>query len=505
MKKSILYMALSAVMLPACINLDETLYSSIGSDEWYTTEEECVLAMGSAYANLQYRGTSLWGWLGLECLTTDEAVVPIHDEGGYLDNDGIWIQLHEHYFTPNQDPVNASWEVCFGTVSSCNQIIYQIENSPVSFEGKESMIAELRTLRAFVLYKALDLFGNIPIVLDFEDTSLPEQLTRTEAFGIIEKELCESYPLLQSQPTSQNYGRCTKAVAFSILAKMYINAEKWTGNNRYEDAVAMCDSIIKLNYYSLEEDYYKNFCIDNSSSREMIFALPYDRLMGDFGFQMHMYTLHWALRDKYNITADVWNGLCMTESMYDSFDDADLRKKGWLIGPQYNNDGTPVMGYKHGPLVFDKHISSIRNTPEGEGVRCFKWEMNEGLKGWETMDNDFALFRYADILLLKAEALMRKAGVSVSSDKEVLDCVNQVRARAFGNEDHNYDEITLDELLAERGRELAFEEHRRQDLIRFGKYGDAWDFKEPSDRNKELFPIPSSALNANPNLKQNPL
>lgn len=432
MKRSVIIsMALSFLMLPGCINLDEKLYSSIGSDEWYSSEEECVLAMGSAYANLQYRGTSLWGWLGLECLTADEAVIPIHDEGGWLDNDGIWIQLHQHNFTPNQDPINASWEVCFGTVSKCNQIIYQIGNSPVEFDGKESMIAELRTLRAFVLYKALDLFGNIPIVLDFTDTRLPEQLTRKEAFKIIEKELLESCPLLQEKPSAENYGRCTQAVAYAILAKMYINAEKWIGEDRYEDADKMCDAIIGPGYYDLEKDYYKNFCIENNTSRELIFTLPYDRLMGDFGFQMHQYTLHWALRDKYNISSDVWNGICMTESMYDSFDDADTRRKGWLTGPQYYNDGTPVYGYKHGPLVFSKHISSITNTPEGEGVRCFKWEMNEGLKGWETMDNDFAFLRYADILLLKTEAMMRKDDLSETSDEDILRYVNRVRERAF--------------------------------------------------------------------------
>jgi len=231
--------------------------------------------------------------------------------------------------------------------------------------------------------------------------------------------------------------------------------------------------------------------------------MPLDRIINDFGFQMHMYTLHWALRDKYEMGAQVWNGLCMTEAMYDSFDPADKRKEGWEIGPQYNANGDPVYGYEGGQLTFTKKITNLDWSPEGEGVRCFKWEMNKGLTGWQTMDNDFSIFRYADILLMKAEAIMRHNGSTSSSNETVLNLANQVRKRAFGNESHNYTVITLDELLAERGRELAFEEFRRQDLIRFGKWCVAWEFKPESQLYTELFPIPNNALNANPNLKQN--
>ncbi len=490
----------------SCTKLNEKLYSSINANEWYSTENECLLAMGGAYAGLRYRGTSLWGWLGLEVVPTDEAVIPVHTNGSYLDNNGLWRDLLKHNFSSNQDPMSASWEICFNTVANCNQIIYQIENSPAQFEGKAGMIAELRTLRAFTLYKAIDLFGNIPIVLDFKNTELPKQLTRTEAFNIVEKELKESYPLLQASPSKMYYGRCIRPVAFAILAKMYLNAEKWTGTRRYDEATAMCDSIIKggNGSYMLEPVYSDNFKIANENSREVIFAMPYDRVIGDFGFQMHMYTLHWAQLAKYDLAGTwCWNGLCMTEKMYDSFDSTDARREGWLVGPQFYDNGDPIWGYEGGQLTFTKKITNLDASPEGEGVRCFKWEMNRGLTGWQTMDNDFSFFRYADILLMKAESIMRKNGTSNSSDANVLNLVNQVRKRAYGDDSHNYTSISLDQLLAERGRELAFEEYRRQDLIRFGKFGDPWQFKPASPAYKELFPIPNIALNANPNLKQN--
>ncbi|NOU62256.1 RagB/SusD family nutrient uptake outer membrane protein [Marinifilum caeruleilacunae] len=489
----------------ACTNLDEELFSSINSEEWYSTEHECTLAMGSAYAGLRYRGTSLWGLYGTEVVTTDEAVIPVHTNGSWLDNNGVWRNLHKHKFTPYQEAINASWEMCFNTVANCNQIIYQVRNSPAQFDGKEGMIAELRTLRAWALYKALDLFGNIPINLEFEDTSLPSQISRTEAFNIIETELLESYPLLQESPISDYYGRCIRPVAFAILAKMYLNSEKWIGHDRYEDAKIMCDSIINRGHYTLESNYSDNFIAENESSREVIWAMPHDRVIGDFGFQMHMYTLHWALLDKFDLNGTwCWNGICMTEAMYDSFSLEDNRREGWEVGPQFYFNGDPVWGYEGGQLTFTKEITNLDASPEGEGVRCFKWEMPQGLNGWETMDNDFAFFRYADILLMKAEAIMRENGNTESSDASVLNLVNQVRYRAFGNDSHNYTSITLDELLAERGRELAFEEVRRQDLIRFGKWGDEWKFKPQSEPYKELFPIPNNVLNANTNLEQNP-
>ena len=222
---------------------------------------------------------------------------------------------------------------------------------------------------------------------------------------------------------------------------------------------------------------------------------------------MHMYTLHYAQLVKYDLSGTwCWNGISMTEAMYDSYDDVDLRKSGWLEGPQFYFNGDTLWGYENGgqQLNFSKTITDLDQSPEGEGVRCFKWEMNTGLSGWETMDNDYAMFRYADILLMKAEAIMRNNGSTTSSDATVLSLVNQVRERAFGDDSQNYTSISLDELLAERGRELAFEEVRRQDLIRFGKWGDAWKFKPAhADSYKELYPLPNNAMNANPNLQQN--
>jgi starch-binding outer membrane protein, SusD/RagB family len=507
MKKiKIIFIGLLALFsVNSCTDLDETLFSTIDANEWYSTEEECLRAMGSAYASLRYRGTSLWGWLATEVLATDEAVVPLRNIGASLSNEGIWIMAQAHDFAPQLDYFWASWEVCFNTIARCNQVIYLIENSPAQFEGKPKMIAELRTLRAFVAYKALDLFGNIPLTLDFLNTDLPVQLTRAQAFQIIETELLESYPLLDPALTSTTYGRCIRPVAFTILAKMYLNAEKWIGTPRYDDAITMCDNIINSGSYILQSNYFSNFSVNNIGSKENIFVIPYDRLTG-FGFQMHMYTLPTTLLAKFNYQSTwSWNGIVAMPTFYDLYDPADLRIKSFEVGPQFDRNGNPVIGLNGTHLTFTNTVSNILGSGEGEGARCFKWEFPTGLSGWQSMDNDWSVFRYSDILMIKAEAIMRSNGGI--ANQTAVDLMNQVRQRAFGNSNHNYTvaTLTMDELLNERGRELAWEGHRRQDLIRFGKFGDAW-FEKPAwtDNHKELYPIPPMALSANPNLNQNP-
>jgi hypothetical protein len=365
------------------------------------------------------------------------------------------------------------------------------------------MIAELKVLRAFAYYMAMDLFGNIPITLSFEQTGLPEQSTRAEAFLIIEKEIKDNMDLLDEAPTPENYGRCTKPMAQAILAKMYINSQKWVGVPRWDDAIAMCDAIILPNKYSLEADYFKNFMINNENSKENIFVLPYDRRVG-WGLQLHQYTLHPAQANNFNITAPIWNGMVAKEAFYNLYSAADKRINSWMVGQQYNASGQPLTTASGAPLSFTPAINSLQAAGEVQGVRCKKWEFSRDLQQNESMASDWAFIRLADVLLLKAEAIMRKNGGVATQD--AVNEVNKVRERAFGNMANNYTiaTLTLDELLNERGRELAWEGHRRQDLIRFGKWQNPWFGKPATPVTKELYPIHNSILLANPNLTQNP-
>jgi hypothetical protein len=243
--------------------------------------------------------------------------------------------------------------------------------------------------------------------------------------------------------------------------------------------------------------------VNNTASKENIFVLPYDRQVG-WGLQMYQYTLHSSQAENYNYSSPLWNGLVVQPPFYNLYEASDKRINSWMVGQQYSPTGQALKTSMNTPLIFTSTVTSLTAAGEAEGARCQKWEFPKDLELYETQDNDWSLFRYADILLMKAEAIMRNnSGVAT---QEAVDAVNLVRERAYGNTTHDYTTatLTLDELLNERGREMAFEGHRRQDLIRFGKWEGSWFGKAAeADTHTELYPIPSTALSANSNLKQN--
>jgi hypothetical protein len=501
--KTLLIIILTILSTYSCLDLKEELYSSITTDSFYRNETECLLALGNCYASLR-QTNSLWGAYSAQVLATDEAVIPLRNAGYSLNNNGVFLSMHKHDFYPQLDLVNGPWSLYFGVAAKCNDVIFAIESAP-TFTTKQKMIAELKILRAFSYYNAMDLYGNIPVVLNFADKSLPTQKTRKEAFDIIEKELKDNYAALDAKPSAANYGRCIRPMAFMVLAKMYINAEKWTGTARYADAAIMCDSIINKAYYILEPDFFTNFKILNTGSKENIFVIPYDRTVDSWGFTHNVIGLPVSLQTKYGYNI-AWNGICAPPAFYNLYEATDKRIKSFEVGPQFYASGAPVIGLNGSQLTFTNTISNILSANEGEGARFWKYEWPTGLSGLQSMDNDWAVYRYADVLLIKAEAIMRAN--SGTATQAAVDLVNLVRQRAFGNTTGNYTTttLTLPELLNERGRELAWEGHRRQDQIRFGTFGNAWFEKAAwTDNHKELYPIPSSPLIANPNLVQNPL
>jgi len=501
--KNIFIILLAILSINSCTDLEETIYSDITTDNFYNNEQECLLAVGNVYASLR-QTNSLWGAYSAQELATDEAVIPLRNAGYSLNNNGIFLQMHWHQFTPYLNLCQGPWDLYYSVASKCNDVLGAIESSEATFDSKESLIAELKTVRAFAYYNLIDLYGNIPVVLDPSDKDLPEQLTRQEAYDLVEADLLENIDKLEAVPSSTNYGRATQTFAYMILAKMYLNSEEWLGSARYSDVVTMCNNIITSGYYSLEENYFNNFIINNMNSSENIFMIPYDRTVDSWGFVHHVIGLPASLSAKYGYNI-AWNGICAPPEFYNLFDPADSRINSFEVGPQFDFSGNPVIGIDGNQLTFTNTISNILNAGEGEGARFFKYEYPLGLQWLQSMDNDWAVYRYSDVLLMKAEAIMRQNGGVANQD--AVDLVNIVRERAFGDQSGNYTTatLTLDELLDERGRELAWEGHRRQDQIRFGTFDDAWFEKEAwTDDHKKLYPIPASPLLANPNMEQNP-
>ena len=216
---------------------------------------------------------------------------------------------------------------------------------------------------------------------------------------------------------------------------------------------------------------------------------------------MHMRTLHYLNQTTYNLGAAPWNGYATLAEFYNSFEDTDARKGTWLVGQQYTADGKPLVDDGQ-PLIFTPEIPALV-MPAGPaarraGARYKKYEIQKNNKN-NDQNNDFVIYRLADALLMRAEAQFRLGNTGPA----LLD-INRVRERGYGANYTPLAAITLDEILAERGRELAWEFHRRQDLIRFGKFNQPWQFKAASPETRNIFPIPRTQLDLNPNLKQNP-
>lgn len=499
--KHIVLAAVLAFSSQSCTDLDEELFDTVTVDNFFQADEEFIAGLGRAYTSLQGVMGGHEGTWSIQEVSSDEFIIP--QRGGDWFDGGIWLRMHRHEYTPSEPYFRNSWNQCFGGINTCNRLIFQFEqlNSP----GSEAFIAELKVLRAVFYYWLIDLFGNVPIIdrFDVPDDFAPANNTRQEVFAFIENDLKANIDNVSEVSRGAAYGRVNKWTAHAILAKLYLNAEVYTGTPRWSDAIAQCDAIINSGNFSLESNYFSNFDADNADSRENIFAIPYDRVFAT-GFNIPAMTLHYVSQNTFDLTFQPWNGYCSLAEFYNSYADNDTRKRSFLAGPQFNSDGTPALdpGAEPGdpdgkPLNFTPQLNEhFPNALRQAGVRAAKFQYVN--KATESLDNDFPVFRYADILLMKAEALLRTGNAA-----EALLLVNQVHTRA-ALAPYTADQLTLDELLAERGREMFMEAYRRSDLIRFGKYNEPWEFKPASQPFRNIFPIPLDQLDANKSLKQNP-
>lgn len=520
----------------SCIDLKEEVFSAVTAENFFKTDEEFISALGQAYTSLGGLGNHSGLW-SINEIASDEITVS-HKGGDWFDG-GVLLQLHQHEFKSDNPFFQNSWNFLFGGINTCNRLIYSFET--LDNPNSPAFIAELRALRALYYYWAMDAFGNVPIVTDFTDVEAPATKSRKEVYNFVLSELNEIIPLLKAAKDGTTYGRMTKWSALMVRMKLYLNAEVYTGTPQWALAAADASEIINSGTYSLMSSYQGNFAINNSQSTENILVYPYDKVFAR-GFNWVMMTLHIVSQSTFNLTQQPWNGYQTVEEFYNSYVDPaknpgtqgavwkglaltpstgtiDGRLSNFLVGPQVRADGSTLIdpgveptdptgknGDPNGPpLTFMPYLNEI--SPGGlrqAGARIAKYEFERG--GTDNMSNDFVIFRLSDAILSLAEARFR-----LGQTTEALALVNQIRARA-GNLDP-FTTLTEENLLAERGREMYVEMTRRQDLIRFKKYGDAWwpfaGMKRPKLVHSpgsflELFPIPEPQLLANPKLIQNP-
>ncbi|MEM1325863.1 MAG: RagB/SusD family nutrient uptake outer membrane protein [Bacteroidota bacterium] len=490
----------------SCTDLDEELFSQVTPENYFKTEEELITGLGEAYTQL-YNIGSHNNFMSCNEVSSDEIMIPQRGQDWF--DGGVWLRQHRHEWTIEEPHLNNAWNVLYGGINTCNRLIAQFEDlgNPVT----DPFIAELKVLRGLWYYWALDMFGNVPLAVDFKDTEPPATSSRADVYNFIVGQLETEVPKLSRAVDGTTYGRINYFAGQAILAKLYLNAEVFKGSAEWSKAEAACNEIINSGFYSLTSDYFENFNRENSGSSELIFAVPYDQIFAG-GFNISQMTLHYGSQDTWNLQAQPWNGYCTLQEFYNSYDDSDLRKGeygnqkvrgNFHAGPQFASDGvTPILdsgaepGDPNGePLEFTPEINEhFPNTLRQAGARVGKYEFYEG--GQPSLDNDFPIFRLGDILLMKAEALWYQDNGS----SEALALVNQIRERAGAEP---FDQLTPEDLLAERGREMFFENHRRTDLVRFGAFGNEWDFKPASEGFRNLFPIPRQQIDANPKLVQN--
>ncbi len=493
--------SLGLLFTTACTDLTPEIYSDVQKEDYFQTPAQFSTLIANAYAQLagEYGYIYREGYWSMQEYTSDEVVVPTRGTDWY--DAGVPIKMHTHTWEEDTRDVNNGWSFAFGGVTKCNNVLNNIINIMGTDESTyndaaKSGIAETKVLRAFYHLLAMDLYGNIHI--DDNEREL-QQYSRTEVFNWIEQEILDNMDKLDNRV---RYGSMTKPVAHTILAKMYLNAEVYTGTARWADAAAQCDSVIEGGYgYALNDDYFTTFKKNNVGNKEIIFPIVFDAVYAK-GNMFHLITLHYTQQEAYGFTTETWNGPCTLKSFYDSYASNDKRKAQWFTGPVMK-DGE-VIKYSNAtledaPAIIVPEVTTIQDPTAAntfEGARFIKFEIEPGIE--HHANSDFPIYRYADILLMKAEALMRlNGGVA---NQEALDAVNEVRERT-GLADYTTATLTLNELLAERGRELAWEGHRRQDLIRFGKFTTGmWEFMGTRSANRAIFPIPRWVQDDNPGI-----
>ena len=518
-KKNILslFLAGAAMVLtmPSCMNLDETVYDKLPADNFGQTETEINALVGNIHNTLKRYWPNNFFYLSENLGSM--AVTPTRRGGDWYDG-GQYYLLYTHNFNSQISVIKGSWDAATESIGACNATIDLIQKSTaLSDSQKTTKIADVRGVRAFWIYVMMDYWGNIPLLTEYSTTDkvLPNCSDRQTVFDWLVKEVTE---IADQCPTStqENYASFTQGAAYTLLAKLYLNAEAWkvnSGVNNYEKVVECCDKVMSMGYI-LEPNWKDNFSTDNNNSREAIFACSFSATDIDNSNGLHYNTLHY--KDNFAIGASFTanNGVCAQPGYVKLFPEDDPRREGsFLLGQQYDiSTGEAIYTAHNRPLNHTVDVTMVPGSEyigtnwgfveQEDGARCQKWPYTSDLTS--AMENDFHIFRLADVYLMKAEALLRGGG-SVS---EATTLVNAIRERAYGNADHNYSTVSLKEVQLERRLEFAWESMSRQDDIRFGCYTTGmWpesNCERLTNEYLELLPISQDAWQVNPNLTQNP-
>lgn len=519
-----------AAFMTSCTNLDEKVFSSVTEETYQYSVADFGPNVIGGYSPLSWNYVGTY-WQTQEltgcCIST-----PANSTG--WDDGGIYKRLQFHNWNSELGQLNDLWNNYYSGVVLCNSALNKFETGmiPASSDAEmQSGIAELKALRAYYYWILLDNFGDVPIVVGISQ-DLPSKSTRKEVFDFAVSELKEAIPNLNETQGGVMYGRINKWAAKAILANLYLNAEVYTGTPMWNECISQCDDIINSGRCQLSDEFRDSFRAEGvESSKEVLFTVIYDYSRGKTGNYLFMNSWHSELQKKFktNAAPNMAGGPKAIPQFIDTYDPRDSRiDDTWLRGQQYDADGNPlycVYDRKGEPLIFTKELPDGYYTAENEGYRFNKMEVAEGSE-W-SCSTDIPLLRYADVLMMKAECLLRtgKSGAG--------ELVTQVRRRAFrdnpeaasvsddelkGNSSYywglvenyeitsrgNTEPIEFGRMFDERCWEFVWEGCTRRDMIRFGIFSNrTWLSHTPQGDFRTVFPIPQRAVDSNPNISQN--
>ena len=505
MKNIITLAIFAALIMQSCTNVNEIVYDKYASTEFYASSKGADVALANVYSQIPgnwggvgYAGADN-GWYDANSMSTDEQVVPHRTTGDW---ELTFAQMYLRQWLPDHSQINNTWNWLYKSVFSANLAVDLLQKSNADI----AKIAEAKVLRDFFYYLLIDDFGNVPLFTDNNITvdKMPQK-SRTEVFNFILGELKDNVDLLSTTKGGTYYGRFNKFAGYALLAKLYLNAEVYTGTPMWNECLAACDEVSKGSYTlhsgavdaanPLGSKYYELFgdvCPDDETILAIytkaevvgrnIFTVR--SLGGADGTAILGYPV-------VNKGYGAWNGTICPRDFVDKFSDNDIRKH------QFRYGATPFGPKLAGYFTYSLDVASLDNpgADPNAGARNQKfWPAAPASSGGAS--NDFPIYRYADIMLMKAECFVRTN--NATSAKPLVDAI-RVRAGLSGLAANP----TLTDIYNERGFELSWEGHRREDMIRFGTFTTAHGLAPAVDAHYKIFPIPTAALNANPNLKQN--
>lgn len=525
MKDLLKYSLITAMMVGAvsCADLDEEIVDSYTEDFDPANQGVGVKnnvnkatpndGLSGAFSRV-LNGTANHGsYFSTQEVSSDEAVIT--QKGGDWFDGGEWLTMHRHQFaSTGTGGLEGTYNDSYGGIFQCNELLGKPETTTA---GK----AQLRFLRAYFYWRLLDVFGNVKLTITTGAGSDVAQSTRAQVYAFVVSELNAAVADLPDG--RQEYGRASKAAAYALLSRVYLNAHIYTatysggtytpGATKYQEAIDAANMVLNSGVYAITNslpDYASVFSPSNVENPEHIFVAPFDEATGG-GMNIAQMTLHYPSQLTYKLAQQPWNGYSTLEDFYNSYEAADKRRtNNFIVGPQTDINGNPILDLAFdkadedgAPINYTPKINELApNGSRQAGARLGKFSFKIGQN--PDMDNDFPLLRVGEVMLNRAEALARLGGGF--NGAAALPDVNLLRARAgvaaLGS-------LTEGQFLAERGKELFQEALRRTDLIRFGAWGNAWWEKSahPSFDYRILMPFSQNSINASASgikLVQNP-